>query len=127
MSPPILPVFLHIPPLVPFPQPDGFLRGDRTPAILGFTGASPPHPPCSSLLSSSCSLCRSLPPYLSISPSQEAFYRQISTAPPAWIRDKLQKLCPFGAKEAAMLKEDTSCMPSSSPSFSSPSFSPSFF
>ena len=37
---------------------------------------------------------------------QEAFFRQISTAPPAWIRDNLQKMCPFGAKEAAMLKEE---------------------
>jgi len=34
-------------------------------------------------------------------PEKEAFFRQISSSPPQWIRERLQKLCPFGAKEAS--------------------------
>ena len=29
---------------------------------------------------------------------KRAFWRQLSTAPAHWIRDRMQRLCPFGAK-----------------------------
>lgn len=39
-----------------------------------------------------------------------AFWRQLSSAPAQWIRDRMQKLCPFGAKEASIAaKELVTC------------------
>jgi hypothetical protein len=47
---------------------------------------------------------------------KRAFWRQLSTAPAHWIRDRMQRLCPFGAKEANIAaKELAALMESSAP------------
>lgn len=41
-------------------------------------------------------------------PEKETFFRQISSAPAQWIRERLQKLCPYGTKEASTATKELS-------------------
>ena len=45
-----------------------------------------------------------------------AFWRTLSTAPAHWIRDRMQKLCPFGAKEANIAAKELAVLMEDSPS-----------
>ena len=45
---------------------------------------------------------------------KRAFWRQLSTAPAQWIRDRMQRLCPFGAKEANIAAKELAALMESS-------------
>jgi len=46
---------------------------------------------------------------------KRAFWRQLSTAPAHWIRDRMQRLCPFGAKEANIAAKELAALMENSP------------
>jgi dihydroflavonol-4-reductase len=46
---------------------------------------------------------------------KRAFWRQLSTAPAHWIRDRMQRLCPFGAKEANIAAKELAALMETSP------------
>ena len=46
---------------------------------------------------------------------RRVFWRTLSTAPAQWIRDRMQRLCPFGAKEAAIATKELAALMESSP------------